>query len=98
MPEPNLPPIVLFDDTNSDISAEDDAINIDDLRRRLPSLPSEERTRLINNYGISYEAADRLLVIIYFCILWFLCDTSLNILYCDYKEYEMTPFFFLFIS
>lgn len=63
MPEPNLPPIVLFDDTDSDISAEDNAINIDDLRRKLPSLPSAERIKLINNYDISYEAADRLLVI-----------------------------------
>lgn len=92
MPEPNLPPIVLFDDTNSDISAEDDAINIDDLRRKLPSLPSAERAKLINNYGISYEAADRLLVIICLYVLRFLCDTSLNKLYCDYKKYETVSF------
>lgn len=73
MPEPNLPPIVLFDDTDSDISAEDNAVNIDDLKRKLPSLPSAERTKLINNYGISYEAADRLLVInISLYSLWYI--------------------------
>ena len=67
MPEPNLPPIVLFDDTDFKTSDKEDTINIDDLRRKLPTLPSEERTKLINNYSISYEAADRLLVIhIYF--------------------------------
>lgn len=66
MPEPNLPPIVLFDATDSDISGQEDAINIDDLRKKLPSLPSAERSKLMNKYGIPVEAVDRLLVIAIF--------------------------------
>lgn len=61
MPEPNLPPIVLFDDSDSDMYGHEDIINIDDLKRKLPPLPSAKRNKLVKEYGISLEAAHRLL-------------------------------------
>lgn len=64
MPEPNLPPIKLFDDSDSVVTEQDNNINIDRLREKLPSLPAAERHKLMNKYGITYAVADRLVVII----------------------------------
>ncbi|XP_071847272.1 glutamyl-tRNA(Gln) amidotransferase subunit B, mitochondrial-like isoform X1 [Apostichopus japonicus] len=61
MPEPNLPPLVLYDDTtiNSTICQEK-AINVDTLRRRMPELPEDQRQRLTEDYGITYSNAVKL--------------------------------------
>ncbi|XP_040274475.1 glutamyl-tRNA(Gln) amidotransferase subunit B, mitochondrial isoform X1 [Bufo bufo] len=56
MPEPNLPPLILYDDkslpTNMDAAQ---VINIDLLKERLPELPSVARERLVEQYGILPE-------------------------------------------
>lgn len=60
MPEPNLPPIRLFEDGDSNVSDLNDAINIDRLKEKLPPLPEMERATLVTQYGLTYESADRL--------------------------------------
>ncbi|KAM4052323.1 glutamyl-tRNA(Gln) amidotransferase subunit B, mitochondrial [Anomaloglossus baeobatrachus] len=56
MPEPNLPPLVLYDAKSlpSNMNA-DQVINIDLIRERLPELPSVIRERLVEQYGILLE-------------------------------------------
>ncbi|KAG9480051.1 hypothetical protein GDO78_011848 [Eleutherodactylus coqui] len=56
MPEPNLPPLILYD-TNSlpaNMKA-DQVINIDLIKEKLPELPSVTRERLVEQYGILPE-------------------------------------------
>ncbi|XP_006824477.1 glutamyl-tRNA(Gln) amidotransferase subunit B, mitochondrial-like [Saccoglossus kowalevskii] len=53
MPEPNLPPLVIYDKkTIMNASKDDIAVNIDDLRKKLPELPEQQRQRLTRHYGI----------------------------------------------
>ncbi|XP_043917972.1 glutamyl-tRNA(Gln) amidotransferase subunit B, mitochondrial [Protopterus annectens] len=55
-PEPNLPPLILYD--NQTIPAHVDAqqvINIDWLREQLPEMPSAKREHLVQQYGILPE-------------------------------------------
>lgn len=59
MPEPNLPPLRLYDSglesrTNSNM------IDIAPLRTRIPKLPSEIRFNLQQEYGLSLEASSQL--------------------------------------
>ena len=53
MAEHDLPPLVLYSDSLSPPVSEfkEPVINIDELRRELPELPSELRTRLYQIYG-----------------------------------------------
>lgn len=61
MPEPNLPPLVLYDDeTIGDAPIREKVVNIDDIRRRLPELPEEQRQRLTQVYEIKYSDAVKL--------------------------------------
>ncbi|XP_069600165.1 glutamyl-tRNA(Gln) amidotransferase subunit B, mitochondrial [Ranitomeya imitator] len=56
MPEPNLPPLILYDAKSlpTNVSA-DQVINIDLIREKLPELPSVTRERLVEQYGILLE-------------------------------------------
>ncbi|XP_006985391.1 glutamyl-tRNA(Gln) amidotransferase subunit B, mitochondrial isoform X1 [Peromyscus maniculatus bairdii] len=56
MPEPNLPPLVLYDATSLPSDADSQqVINIDQLRDMLPELPSATRERLVQQYGMLPE-------------------------------------------
>ncbi|XP_071977468.1 glutamyl-tRNA(Gln) amidotransferase subunit B, mitochondrial isoform X2 [Engystomops pustulosus] len=56
MPEPNLPPLILYDAKSlpANVNA-DQVINIDLIKEKLPELPSVTRERLIEQYGILPE-------------------------------------------
>lgn len=63
MPEPNLPPLLLYDTESLPPGADpQQVINIDWIREQLPELPSETRERLIQQYGILPEHSFALLV------------------------------------
>ncbi|XP_007433478.2 glutamyl-tRNA(Gln) amidotransferase subunit B, mitochondrial [Python bivittatus] len=53
MPEPNLPPLILYDAKSlpTHISGQQ-VVNIDWIRERLPDLPSAKRAKLVERYGI----------------------------------------------
>lgn len=62
MPEPNLPPLVLYDDTSVPPGADpQQVISIDRLRDMLPELPSATRERLVQQYGMLPEHSFALL-------------------------------------
>ncbi|XP_041515356.1 glutamyl-tRNA(Gln) amidotransferase subunit B, mitochondrial isoform X1 [Microtus oregoni] len=62
MPEPNLPPLVLYDATSLPSDADSQqVINIDQLRNMLPELPSATRERLVQQYGMLPEHSFTLL-------------------------------------
>ncbi|KAK7805080.1 hypothetical protein U0070_003013 [Myodes glareolus] len=62
MPEPNLPPLVLYDATSLPSDADSQqVINIDQLRDTLPELPSATRERLVQQYGMLPEHSFALL-------------------------------------
>ncbi|KAH0510758.1 Glutamyl-tRNA(Gln) amidotransferase subunit B, mitochondrial [Microtus ochrogaster] len=62
MPEPNLPPLVLYDATSLPSDADSQqVINIDQLRDMLPELPSATRERLVQQYGMLPEHSFTLL-------------------------------------
>lgn len=56
MPEPNLPPLILYDNKTlpNNVDA-DQVINIDLIKGMLPELPSVTRERLVKEYGILPE-------------------------------------------
>lgn len=58
MPEPNLPPLRLCDDSYSE---ETKMVNIAPLRSSMPELPSQTRTRLCEQYGLSLVSASMLI-------------------------------------
>lgn len=63
MPEPNLPPLVLYDATSLPADADpQQVINIDQIRETLPELPSVTRERLVQQYGMLLEHSFTLLV------------------------------------
>uniref|UniRef100_A0A8C6W267 Glutamyl-tRNA(Gln) amidotransferase subunit B, mitochondrial n=1 Tax=Nannospalax galili TaxID=1026970 RepID=A0A8C6W267_NANGA len=62
MPEPNLPPLVLYNSTSLPAHADiQQVVNIDQIRDMLPELPSTTRERLIQKYGILPEHSFTLL-------------------------------------
>ncbi|XP_001083846.2 glutamyl-tRNA(Gln) amidotransferase subunit B, mitochondrial isoform X2 [Macaca mulatta] len=62
MPEPNLPPLVLYDATSLPAGADpQQVINIDQIRETLPELPSVTRERLVQQYGMLLEHSFTLL-------------------------------------
>ncbi|KAM5255923.1 glutamyl-tRNA(Gln) amidotransferase subunit B, mitochondrial [Ctenodactylus gundi] len=62
MPEPNLPPLVLYDATSLPAGADaQQVINIDHIRDMLPELPSVTRERLVQQYGMLPEHSFTLL-------------------------------------
>ncbi|GIY34459.1 glutamyl-tRNA(Gln) amidotransferase subunit B, mitochondrial [Caerostris extrusa] len=61
MPEPNLPPIRLYDNSDKDkLENCDNVLNIDDFQKRLPVLPEKERETLICKYKLPLNVADRI--------------------------------------
>lgn len=63
MPEPNLPPLHLFDNnTINSVSNSSEMINIDDFFHKLLPLPEETRVRLEQQYGISRNNSMMLVV------------------------------------
>ncbi|XP_040822757.1 glutamyl-tRNA(Gln) amidotransferase subunit B, mitochondrial isoform X1 [Ochotona curzoniae] len=62
MPEPNLPPLLLYDSTSLPAGADSrQVINIDSIREMLPELPSVTRERLVQQYGMLPEHSFTLL-------------------------------------
>ncbi|KAM8969706.1 glutamyl-tRNA(Gln) amidotransferase subunit B, mitochondrial isoform X1 [Sarcophilus harrisii] len=62
MPEPNLPPLILYDAESLPVAADpQQVVNIDWIRERLPELPSVTRQRLVEQYGILPEHSFALL-------------------------------------
>ncbi|XP_012515473.1 PREDICTED: glutamyl-tRNA(Gln) amidotransferase subunit B, mitochondrial, partial [Propithecus coquereli] len=62
MPEPNLPPLLLYDATSLPAGADSQqVINIDQIRERLPELPSVTRERLVQQYEMLPEHSFTLL-------------------------------------
>ncbi|XP_017726616.1 PREDICTED: glutamyl-tRNA(Gln) amidotransferase subunit B, mitochondrial isoform X3 [Rhinopithecus bieti] len=62
MPEPNLPPLVLYDATSLPAGADpQQVINIDQIRETLPELPRVTRERLVQQYGMLLEHSFTLL-------------------------------------
>ncbi|XP_028658530.1 glutamyl-tRNA(Gln) amidotransferase subunit B, mitochondrial isoform X2 [Erpetoichthys calabaricus] len=56
IPEPNLPPLIVYDNESTPVNADpQQVINIDLIRVNLPELPSAKRTRLVDQYGILPE-------------------------------------------
>ncbi|XP_055974950.1 glutamyl-tRNA(Gln) amidotransferase subunit B, mitochondrial [Sorex fumeus] len=53
MPEPNLPPLVLYDSASLPAGADpQQVINIDQIRQQLPELPQVTREKLVQRYGM----------------------------------------------
>ncbi|XP_006884564.1 PREDICTED: glutamyl-tRNA(Gln) amidotransferase subunit B, mitochondrial [Elephantulus edwardii] len=62
MPEPNLPPLVLYDTASLPAGADSQqVINIDYIRERLPELPRVTREKLVQQYGMLPEHSFTLL-------------------------------------
>lgn len=62
LPEPNLPPLVLYTDKTLPDSCLGNVVNIDQVKRCMPELPEETRQRLQKNYKISLEQSVILVV------------------------------------
>ncbi|XP_049626024.1 glutamyl-tRNA(Gln) amidotransferase subunit B, mitochondrial [Suncus etruscus] len=53
MPEPNLPPLLLYDSASLPAGADpQQVVNIDQLRQQLPELPCVTREKLVQQYGM----------------------------------------------
>ncbi|XP_041905965.1 glutamyl-tRNA(Gln) amidotransferase subunit B, mitochondrial isoform X3 [Corvus kubaryi] len=64
MPEPNLPPLILYDAKSLPANMNhQQVINIDWIHERLPDLPSVKREKLVEQYGILPEHSFTLLVL-----------------------------------
>ncbi|XP_006870944.1 PREDICTED: glutamyl-tRNA(Gln) amidotransferase subunit B, mitochondrial [Chrysochloris asiatica] len=62
MPEPNLPPLVLYDADSLPAGADSQqVVDIDYIRERLPELPSVTRDKLVQQYGMLPEHSFTLL-------------------------------------
>ncbi|XP_036619091.1 glutamyl-tRNA(Gln) amidotransferase subunit B, mitochondrial [Trichosurus vulpecula] len=62
MPEPNLPPLILYDAESLPVATDpQQVVNIDWIRERLPELPSVTRGRLVEQYRILPEHSFTLL-------------------------------------
>ncbi|KAM4707426.1 glutamyl-tRNA(Gln) amidotransferase subunit B, mitochondrial [Discoglossus pictus] len=56
MPEPNLPPLILYDTKSLPANMEpDQVVNVDLIKEKLPELPSVVREKLVEQYGILPE-------------------------------------------
>ena len=63
MPEPNLPPLRLYDsDTIGRVTVPDAVINVDQVRQTLPRLPKEIREELQQTYDLSLHYTSMLFV------------------------------------
>ena len=63
LPEPNLPPLHIYDnDTVPRGLTDDQVINVDSLREKLPELPPALRARLLNEHNVPIGISIILLV------------------------------------
>lgn len=64
MPEPNLPPLIVYEDNASLPTGLDacQAVVVQKIRESLPELPSVKRDRLVQTYGILPEHSFTLVV------------------------------------
>lgn len=64
MPEPNLPPLIVYEDNASLPTGIDacQAVVVQQIREELPELPSVKRDRLVQTYGILPEHSFTLVV------------------------------------
>lgn len=63
MPEPNLPPLILYDAKSLPANVNhQQVVNIDWIHERLPDLPSVKRAKLVELYGILPEHSFTLVV------------------------------------
>lgn len=63
MPEPNLPPLILYDAKSLPTHTSHlQVVNIDQLRENLPDLPSVKRAKLVEQYAIQPQHSFTLLV------------------------------------
>lgn len=64
MPEPNLPPLMVYEDRTSLPAGLDErqAVVVQQIRRSLPELPGVKRDRLVQTYGILPEHSFTLVV------------------------------------
>jgi len=63
MPEPNLPPLKLYTTETVPVDVlSQQIVNVDELRAQLPELPSAQRARLQQTYGLSLEHSTVLVV------------------------------------
>lgn len=63
MPEPNLPPLILYDTKSLPANVNhQQVVNIDWIHERLPDLPSAKRAKLVELYGILPEHSFTLVV------------------------------------
>lgn len=53
LPEPNLPPLRLYDNETIPPVDSSQCINVDELRNSLPILPEGRRNELVSNYGLT---------------------------------------------
>lgn len=53
MPEPNLPPLYLYDSESAQHPTQTNTTNIDEEIRKMPPLPRDIRTKLLNDFNIS---------------------------------------------
>ncbi|KAF6093902.1 glutamyl-tRNA amidotransferase subunit B [Phyllostomus discolor] len=62
IPEPNLPPLLLYDSESLPAGADpQQVVNIDQIREQLPELPSVTREKLVQQYGMLPEQSLTLL-------------------------------------
>lgn len=64
MPEPNLPPLIIYKDKASLPPGIDSrqAVVVEEIRKRLPELPGVKRDRLVRSHGILPEHSFTLVV------------------------------------
>lgn len=69
MPEPNLPPLVVYEDQGALPAGlgEHQAVVVQRIRSSIPELPSVKRDRLVQTYGILPEHSFTLVVSLLKC-------------------------------
>jgi hypothetical protein len=70
MPEPNLPPLYLHDSQSAAQPTQTNVTNIDEEIRKMPPLPRDIRTKLLNDFNISLRN-------VYVLVVSFLCSVGL---------------------
>nr|CAB3264780.1 glutamyl-tRNA(Gln) amidotransferase subunit B, mitochondrial-like [Phallusia mammillata] len=61
MPEPNLPPLTLYNDETAPKNTDRNFINVDELKRKMPIIPGRLREILMQRLGLQYKQAEFLL-------------------------------------
>lgn len=65
MPEPNLPPLYLYDNSTAAQSRDQNTTNVDEEIQNMPPLPRDVRNKLIKDYNLSLRNVYVLVVIDY---------------------------------